>query len=147
MKYGINAKINAQRKVTSSCLEDYKTIFNYFLGKQPFYIQQQAKIWFEMLAVSPIRRNEKKNKFCKWKTCWVLLQNPYIINEKQHSPYMDYPTPHFYQKFLILSSFYNFSKSNPFINKGVDSFFCIKYLQHYRYRRYRFYRSTYVLIL
>ena len=49
-------------------------------------------IWSEVIAISTIKKSQKKNKHFKWKTCWVMsitttkLQILHIINEKHCFP-------------------------------------------------------------
>ena len=46
---------------------------------QQFYKQHQAKIWFEIIAISGIKTSQKKNKHYEWNTCWEQsMQSPYI---------------------------------------------------------------------
>ena len=69
MKYGINTKINSCGRVISSCLEDYKTIL--FFYNYHFYKQHQAEILSKTIRISYIKRNQKKQKHCKWNICWI----------------------------------------------------------------------------
>ena len=71
MIYEVNAKINSRGEVISSCFEDYKTTLHSFCYKQRCHLPHQAEIWFEIITVSCIKSILKKNKDCKWKTCWI----------------------------------------------------------------------------
>ena len=44
-------------------------ITSFLFHKQHFYVQQQAEIWFEIIAISDFKRSLKKKKHFKWKTC------------------------------------------------------------------------------
>ena len=67
LKYQINTKINSWGKVISSFLRRLKRLFH----RKQFYKQHQTDIWFKTITVSSLKRSQKKNKLCNWKTCWV----------------------------------------------------------------------------
>ena len=81
--------------------------------KHHCYKQHQAEIWSKIITILSIKGVQKKNKHSKWKTCWVehylLLQNPYIINERHCllSLYRQFPI--FTRKFWLTPS-YDFLK-------------------------------------
>ena len=95
-----------------------------FFYEQHFYKQHQAEIWSEIITISSIKKAKRKRKLSKRKTYWLkrtlLLQNPYIISEKQCFPsfYRQPPiwtTPSFSQRNLDSLIF---QKSHPPTNKG-----------------------------
>ena len=53
---GLNKIINLWGKVISSYLEDYKTYYTLFCMKH-FFKQQRIEIWFELIAISGIKRS------------------------------------------------------------------------------------------
>ena len=86
--------------------------------------QYQAEILFDKIIISSINRSKKLNvlNIRLDDERALLLQNPYIVNEKQCLPPPSignptiWTTPHFYKKILIHPSMI-FQKSHPPENK------------------------------
>ena len=70
-------KIRNQHKnkcMSESCFFMFRRLQNNikcFSISNTFIYIKKAEIWFEIITISGIKRSIKKNKYCKWKTCWV----------------------------------------------------------------------------
>ena len=97
--HGLNTKINSWGTVISSCLQEYKTklrTLHSFISNTLYdtsgwdFLPNNNSACIKMIW--------KKNKYCKWKTCWV---KSIIATKSMHPhqkavflPSIDTPPPH-----------------------------------------------------